>query len=325
MVRNRYSVVTDINHAIYAIMPENVSEIAILCYPGCSVAAVAGLHEVFDFNARLRQRENLTPLVARSVSPDNLPSDAPAAVVVPPAYANRDYLTPDPASVAWLARLKHGDCVLSSACAGAFYLGAAGVLDDRRATTHWALEDTLHRRFPRIQVDTAEILISDANIITAGGLLSWIDLALELVARFSTLAIMRELGRHFVVDTGRREQRYYRAFRPPLDHGDQAIQDAQRLMETGYGRDIRISALASAVALSERSFLRRFERACGLAPLAYLQRLRVQAAQAQLEHRSRTIDQIAFSVGYENTNAFRKTFRRLTGLSPSQYRQRLQR
>ena len=136
---------------------------------------------------------------------------------------------------------------------------------------------------------------------------------------------MREVGRHFVTDTGRRDQRPYRAFTPPMNHGDHQIEQAQFLIERTFAAPIRIAELAKTVALTERTFLRRFERATGLTPLTYVQHLRIQSAQRALESTPAPIDQIAYSVGYENANAFRKLFKRHTGLSPSQYRQRLKR
>ncbi|MCF6315702.1 MAG: helix-turn-helix domain-containing protein [Marinosulfonomonas sp.] len=296
----------------------------ILDYPGASLAAVAGLQEMFAHVARLHERDGMVPITLTVVTADSLPTTPPNAVILPPAFGNEQYLNPQRPVLDWL-RMLPDDCIMASACAGAFHLGAAGVLEQRRVTTHWALESELQDRFPNTAVDVDEILISDGRVITAGGLLSWVDLALELIARFSSLAVMREVGRHFVVDTGRREQRYYRAFNPPLNHGDTPIEQAQFLIERTFTARIRISELARTVALTERTFLRRFERATGHTPLAYVQHLRIQSAQRALENTAAAIEQISYAVGYENANAFRKLFKRHTGLSPSQYRQRLKR
>ncbi len=296
----------------------------LLNYPGASLAAVAGVQEMFTHVARLHKRDGLAPITLTVITADNLPTTPPSAVILPPAFGNDQYQNPSQTLIDWLRKLPD-DCVMASACAGAFYLGAAGVLDQRRATTHWALEQDLQACVPDANIDADEILISDGHLITAGGLLSWVDLALELIARFSSLAVMREVGRHFVVDTGRREQRYYRAFNPPINHGDTPIEQAQFLIERTFTARIRISELARTVALTERTFLRRFEAATGHTPLAYVQHLRIQSAQRSLENTAAAIDQIAYAVGYENANAFRKLFKRHTGLSPSQYRQRLKR
>ncbi len=296
----------------------------LLDYPGASLAAVAGLQEMFSHTARLHKRGDLVPITLTTVTATSLPDTQVDAVILPPAFDNNQYLNPPQAVIDWL-RLRNDNCIMASACAGAFYLGAAGLLDQRRITTHWALEQTLRDHVPNATVDVGEILIRDGCIITAGGLLSWVDLAIELINQLCGPEIMREVGRHFVVDTGRREQRYYSAFKPPMHHGDAMIKQAQGLIERTFTAPIRISELARTMATTERTFLRRFERATGHTPLAYVQHLRIQSAQRALENTTAAIDQIAYAVGYENANAFRKLFKRHTGLSPSQYRQRLKR
>lgn len=294
-------------------------------YPGASLAGAAGLQEMFAYVARLHLRDGLAVVNLTTATVDSLPTGAAQIVILPPAFGNDQYLTPSPPLIEWLQVQAKTGCVMASACAGAFYLGAAGLLQQRRVTTHWGLEATLRERFPDALVDTGEILIRDGQVVTAGGLLSWVDLALELIAGFSSPEVMREVGRHFVVDTGKREQRYYRSFTPPLNHGDTPIEQAQVLIERTFAAPISISELARTVGLTERTFLRRFERATGHTPLAYVQHLRIQSAQRSLENTAAAIEQIAYAVGYENANAFRKLFKRHTGLSPSQYRLRLKR
>lgn len=296
----------------------------LLNYPGASKAAVAGLQEVFSHTERLVKRDGLPPITLTTATMASLPITQSDAVILPPAFGNDHYLNPQPAVIEWLQQ-QNNTCIMASACAGAFYLGAAGLLEGRRVTTHWALEQTLRKSVPTAMVDVGEILINDGRIITAGGLLSWVDLALELISQLCGPEIMREVGRHFVVDTGHREQRYYSAFTPSVQHGDVMIKQAQSLIERTFTAPIRISELARTVGLTQRTFLRRFERATGHTPLAYVQHLRIQSAQRALENTPAAIDQIAYAVGYENVNAFRKLFKRFTGLSPSQYRQRLRR
>ena len=301
------------------------THLALVHYPGASQAALAGMAEMFSHCARLQRREGMAETALTSVTPSALPEARFDAVILPPAFGNQDFLAPDPALVGWLRGQHDGGALMASACAGAFYLGAAGLLDGRRVTTHWGLETRLQQRFPAARVNADAILTRDGRVVTAGGLLSWIDLALELAAEYASPRLMRELGRHFVTDTGRREQRYYRSFRPPTDHGDTAVLRAQRRIEEGYGQHLTVRGLAADAGLSERSLLRRFKAATGLTPLAYLQHTRIQAAQQRLESGPDPVEAIAFDVGYEDATAFRKVFRRLTGLTPSDYRRRLRR
>ncbi|PIE15611.1 MAG: AraC family transcriptional regulator [Rhodobacterales bacterium] len=306
-------------------MPSNPTHLGLLEYSGASSAAVFGLQEMFEFTARLNARDSLAALKLSIIRPPLLPDTKFDAVILPPAFGNRQYLDPPADLIQWLRMQAESRCIMASACAGAFYLGAAGLLDQRRATTHWHLGQDLQRRFPNAMIDIDEIIINQANLITAGGMVAWIDLALELIDRFCGTAIMREVGRYFVIDTGRRAQSYYRDFYPNLEHGDSRIKHAQLLLERTFTSPIRISEIAKTVALSERTFLRRFQTATSYTPLAYVQHLRMQSAKRHLENTRAAIEQIAYNVGYENTNAFRKVFKRYTGLSPSQYRQRLKR
>lgn len=298
--------------------------IALLDYPGASRAALEGLHEMLRHADRLARAAGLSGIELTRVTAPRTACRF-AAVVVPPAFGNRDYLRPEPGLVRWLAAEHAKGALMASGCAGAFYLGAAGALDGRRVTTHWALAEPLAARFPALRAEPEHVTICDGPIITAGGLFSWIDLGLELTARFTSRAIMRELGRFFVIDTGQRDQRHYRSFRPATDHTDAAILRAQHLLADNLARRWRIPELAVATALSERSLLRRFSAATGRTPLAYLQALRISAAQDRLADSATPVERVAAEVGYENANAFRKLFRRETGLSPSEYRKRLRR
>jgi len=292
--------------------------------PGASQAALAGLAEMFAYVDRLHARAGLAPLVLAQCTPETLPDLPPAAVILPPAFDSTAYLTPPASLSGWLARLPDTTLVCS-ACAGAFHLGAAGLLDERHVTTHWALERRLAETCPRARVDTSECVLRDGRVITAGGLMSWTDLALELIGQFSTLEILRETGRYFVLNTGRRAQRPFRAFLPLDDHADTQIAAAQRLYEREFRAPPSLTETAARVGLSPRSFQRRFARATMMSPRSYLLALRVEAARRALETSQTRIEQIAFAVGYENTNAFRKVFQRHMGMSPAAYRTRLQR
>jgi transcriptional regulator GlxA family with amidase domain len=171
-------------------------------------------------------------------------------------------------------------------------------------------------------VNAGRILVDDGDVITAGGLMAWVDLGLELVARFVHPALMRELGRVLVVDTAPREQRFYQSFIPRLDHGDDAILKVQHMLQRSYAEGMSVHALADAAHMSERSFLRRFDAATGLTPVRYLQRLRIQKACELFETSARPVEAIAHAVGYEDVSAFRKVFVRTMGLTPREFRRR---
>ena len=223
---------------------------------------------------------------------------------------------------AWLVERHDEGTLLCSVCVGAFVLARTGLLAGRPATTHWALAERFAARFPDVQLDTNALVIDDGDLMTAGGLMAWVDLGLRLVGRYLGPAIVLETARYFLVDPGGREQRFYSSFAPTLTHGDEAILRTQHWLWAKHASKVTLPMMAARAGLHERTFLRRFQAATGHTPTAYLQQLRVGKARELLELSSRSVDEIAWKVGYQDTSAFRKVFVRVMGLSPGEYRRR---
>ncbi|WP_243443336.1 helix-turn-helix domain-containing protein [Psychrobacter sp. JCM 18903] len=212
--------------------------------------------------------------------------------------------------------------ILSSVCAGAFLLGETGLLSKRKATTHWGYVEDFKQRFPDVELDVDRIIIEDGDIVTAGGAMAWTDLGLRMVDRFLGSQVMNETARMLLIDPSRREQCYYSAFSPNLTHGDTAILKVQHWLQRTNAQDIDLSTLANCAQLEERTFLRRFHKATGMTSTEYCQRLRIGEAKDFLQFSSSPVEQIAWKVGYSDASAFRKIFKRLVGLTPSEYRRR---
>jgi len=316
---------------------DSVIGIGILNYPGVLKSASYGFDEMFSI-ANLISR-NMAPAqsskqfqvhqfnladIEGAISEQGAEDQWPElhAVIVPPSLQNEYQDMPVTAINPWL-RTYHGQgAVICSACAGAFILARTGILQGRSVTTHWALEDRFRQMHPDIDLDVQKILINDGDVMTAAGLMSWVDLGLELVARFMSPVIMRQLGKNMIVDTGLREQRYYQSFSPKLDHGDEAILKAQHYVQQHFNSPLSASDMAAKSILTERTFLRRFVKATGFKPIQYLQRLRIQKACTLLESTGDTVEMIALKVGYEDTSAFRKTFMKIMGLTPREFKNR---
>ncbi|MGL5334789.1 MAG: GlxA family transcriptional regulator, partial [Enterovibrio sp.] len=210
-------------------------------------------------------------------------------------------------------------------CAGSFMLAAAQILHKRPITTHWGLADAFMQQFPQQPLKTDALLIDHGDVISAGGLMSWVDLGLELVARFTNAQVMRSLGKILVVDTAEREQRFYQQFTPSFLHGDSAIEKLQAWLAMNLSLPITLMQLSQQGAMTERTLIRRFTKATSYTPYEYLQRLRVQRACELLEASKASFSQIASQVGYDNSAACRKAFVRIMGLTPSAFRQRFSR
>lgn len=303
--------------------------IAIVQYPGAMQSAVEGLRELFGLANRLSTEHDATAPFNICIQDGLLITDADnttmpshQVIILPPCIDGTYYGEEHQTLTPWLKAQHQRGAVLCSVCAGAFILAQTGLLDQRPATTHWLLAERFSERFPAVYLDDNKILINDGDLITAGGLMAWLDLGLELVAQFAHPALMRQLGKQLVVDTGPREQRYYRRFMPRLNHGDSTILHSQHHLQRHFHDNLSVKGLATSSHLTERTFLRRFVRATGLKPSEYLQQLRVSKACDALESSQSTVEKIASEVGYEDVSAFRKVFIKITGLTPREFRAR---
>ena len=192
----------------------------------------------------------------------------------------------------------------------------------RPVTTHWALEEEFRKTFPDTQLNAEHLLIDDNDIVTAGGLMAWLDLGLFIVNRCLGPQLVSQTARHLLIDTAGREQRNYRSFRPPLTHGDREILALQHWLEGHVENDISIKGMAEQTQLSDRTFLRRFKAATGITPHSYVQNLRIEKARGLLERTRMPVTQIAWNVGYHDPSAFSRLFKATTGLTAGDYRKR---
>lgn len=320
-------------------MTKPAIHIGIAHYPGALLSAVQGLAEQFFLANRICRERGMGEIFQTIVfdsrqlgseedsrgeedSGEGRLPDTLQVVILPPCLEDDAYLEPPPALLDWITRQHRSGAIVCSVCAGAFVLARTGLLDGRRVTTHWALADAFATRFPEVRVDSRKLLINDSDIITAGGLMSWVDLGLELVAQFSDSQVMRQLGKYLIVDTGAREQSYYRSFTPKLDHGDEVIVRVQHQLQREFSQPLKVRDLAKQVHLTERTFLRRFVSATGLKPTHYIQRLRIQKACELIETSALAFERVAENIGYEDLSAFRKTFIRITGQTPREFKKR---
>jgi transcriptional regulator GlxA family with amidase domain len=224
--------------------------------------------------------------------------------------------------VAWIRRMYDGGADVASACTGAFLLGEAGLLDGRAATTHWAFQDLLRQRYPRVRVRPEAIVVDEGRVCTAGGAMSFLNLALHLIERWLGADVARFASKVFLVDVNKPPQTAYAILAGQKSHADAEILRAQGLMESALAAGSSVGELSAKIEMSRRTFVRRFTRATGSSPREYLQRVRIEAAKRALEGTRRSVVSIAAGIGYSDPVAFRRVFARLTGLTPADYRRR---
>ncbi|MCC0031600.1 MAG: helix-turn-helix domain-containing protein [Brucellaceae bacterium] len=298
----------------------NPVRVGLVAYDGVQMSAVLGMADMLAVANRYGQ--GATPMESSVLLPDGLPADEGFdALVIPPNLTGRRGAD-DRRLHGFIRQQMAGGAIICSACAGAFWLGHAGVLDHRPVTTHWALEEEFRDAFPLAQLHAEHILVDDHDIVTAGGVMAWIDLGLHLVRRWLGPAVVSQVCRHMLIDPQGREQRNYRSFRPRLDHGDQAIRALQGWMEAHVAGDLGVAALARKAGLAERTLQRRFSAATGLALSTYVQELRVEKARGLLERSAMPVNEICWAVGYEDPSAFSRLFKAISGVSAGDYRKR---
>ncbi|WP_030620736.1 GlxA family transcriptional regulator [Streptomyces sclerotialus] len=256
------------------------------------------------------------------ITPDlALPDVAPPdTLLVPGGQGTRD---PDPRLVDWLRTHAPRARRKVSVCTGAFLLAAAGLLDGRRATTHWAMCDTLASRFPRVDVDPEPIFIRAGDLATSAGVTAGIDLALALVEEDLGRDVALTVARHLVVYLRRpgnqtqfsAQLAAQTAERPPL-------RELQHWITEHPAADLSVEALAARSGLSPRHFARAFRDEVGMTPGRYVDRVRLEAARRLLEDTTNGIERIARRCGYGTPESMRRAFLRTLGTGPAEYRRR---
>lgn len=212
--------------------------------------------------------------------------------------------------------------LIAGVCTGVAMLAEAGLLDGRPATTHWALADEYRERYPAVDWKSELFITESENLFCGGGVYASLDMCLYLVERLAGYEIAKQCGRALLIDAPRTWQA---SFSTPLikqSHHDEKIQRCQDIMQEQFRSVLSIDDLARHSGMSTRNFNRRFKEATGETPLNYLHKLRVNCAKTLLETDFKSVQQVCFEIGYEDVPFFRRIFKRYTGLTPSDYKQR---
>ncbi|WP_433737367.1 GlxA family transcriptional regulator [Pseudomonas putida] len=314
-----------------------IAELGVLIYPGAQMAAVHGLTDLFGVANRIAADHQAAQLPLLRVShwrvegeqpPTRVYDSHPAgdgalvAVLIPPSIAGFTEGQAPKALIHWLRQQHAHGATLGGVCVGSILLAESGLLDGRSATTHWTSAKTFAERYPAIKLKADTPIVDDGDLITTAGLMAWSELGLRLVDRLLGPSIATGTARFLVVEHSDSASECGSNFAPILNHGDASILKVQHWLQSTGATDVSLTAMAARAGLEERTFLRRFRAATGLKPTEYCQHLRVGKAREMLEFTNGTIDHIAWTVGYQDPGAFRSTFKKITGLAPSDYRMR---
>lgn len=230
-----------------------------------------------------------------------------------------------PRLVQWLQRMHDRGALLCSACSGLFLLAETGRWDGRDATVHFGYAREFASLFPAVPVHPERVLVVSGQreeLVSSGASTTWHDLVLYLIARHAGATVAQGVARMFALQWHQDGLAPYMVFEGRLDHGDAEIRSAQEWLARHFAVAHPVDEMVRRSRLAERTFKRRFAAATGLAPIDYVQRLRIEDAKRRLERTDAPIDEIGWRVGYEDPAFFRRLFRRLTGMAPGAYRKR---
>jgi transcriptional regulator GlxA family with amidase domain len=230
-----------------------------------------------------------------------------------------------PALVRWIASQHARGALLCSACSGIFLLAETGLFDGRDATVHFGYARPFAQAYPSVPIHPERVLVISGRheeLVSSGASTTWHDLVLYLIARFAGATSAQDVARLFALQWHQDGLAPYIVFEGRHDHGDADIERAQQWLRDHFSVANPVEAMIRRSGMAERTFKRRFANATGLAPIAYVQRLRIEDAKKRLERTDASVDEISWRVGYEDSAFFRRLFKRTTGLTPSAYRRR---
>ena len=226
---------------------------------------------------------------------------------------NRDFIP-------WIVEQHENGAEIASLCMGAFLLASTGLLKGKKCATHWLATNDFRRMFPDVELVTEKIITSENGIYSSGGAFSYLNLILYLIEKYAGREMSILAAKVFAIEIEREDQLSFTIFQGQKDHEDESIQEAQAFIEQNFEDKITVDQLADMLALSRRSLERRFKRATSNTISEYIQRVKIEVAKKNLETSRKNVNEVMYDVGYSDTKAFRTIFKKITGLSPMEYR-----
>jgi len=227
--------------------------------------------------------------------------------------------------IPWIVQQYNNGAEVASLCLGAFLLAATGLLKGRKCATHWMAENAFRQMFPDVNLVTEKIITDEQGIYSSGGAFSYLNLILYLIEKYAGREMSVLAAKVFAIEIERDNQLSFAIFQGQKWHEDDSVKKAQEFIEKNFQDKITVDQLASMLALGRRSLERRFRKATDNTVNEYIQRVKIEAAKMSLESSRENVNEVMYKVGYSDTKAFRVTFKRITGLSPMEYRNKYNR
>jgi transcriptional regulator GlxA family with amidase domain len=222
----------------------------------------------------------------------------------------------------WLLSQYRGGAEIVCLCVGSFYLASTGLLDEKKCAVHWAAKSEFSDLFPKVVIVDNAIITDENGIYTCGGGYSYLNLILYLFEKHLGRELAVLASKMFEIDIARKSQNSFAIFIGQKNHGDQTVLGAQEWIENNPADPCTVDAICNRFGVGRRTFERRFKKCTGNSIAAYTQRAKVEFVKRQLETGGRTVNEIVYETGYNDIDAFRKVFKRITALSPVEYRKK---
>ena len=222
--------------------------------------------------------------------------------------------------VPWIVKQYAQGAEVVSLCVGSFFLAATGILDGKKCSTHWSFADDFRKLFPNAQLMDDRIITEADGIYTSGGAYSFTNLLLYLIEKYAGREVAVSAAKAFMLDIEKTSQSPFMVFVGQRTHHDQAVLNAQDYIEQHYQDKITIDELCDRNNVGRRTFERRFKKATANTVMEYIQRVKIEAAKKQLESGRKTVNEVMYDIGYSDSKAFREVFKKITNMSPVEYR-----
>ena len=314
---------------------------------GAIISSIVGPYEILDFVNQQINQNSLTALTAYEIDFVGLDSnvafhqgmfcihptktldqvDKTDLIIITTPYGDMaTEITNNQEFFPWIRKmhLEEG-AEVASLCIGAFLLAATGLMQNKACTTHWSAVPEFKQLYPEIELLPEKILVDDAGIYSSGGSYSYLNLMLYLIQRYNGYEMAKLVSKVFEIDMRRQSQKPFIIFQGQRSHDDQIVKKIQDYLEKHYDKKLSLDELSARFHISKRNLIRRFKRATSNTPIQYLQRVKVEAAKRELENTEQSITEIMLEAGYNDIKSFRQTFKKFSGLSPSEYRTRYSR
>jgi transcriptional regulator GlxA family with amidase domain len=247
-------------------------------------------------------------------------------IIIPAVHGDPESVMKDNEKfVPWIIQQYKSGAEVASLCIASFFLAGTGLLNGRQCATHWSAANDFRAMFPEVRLVDDKIMTEEDGIYTSGGAYSFLNLLLYIIEKYAGRDIAVIAAKTFMIDIDKISQSPFIIFQGQKTHDDEPIKKAQDFIEKNYDERITIDQLASMLALGRRNMERRFKKATSNTVVEYIQRVKIEAAKKNLETGRKNINEVMYEVGYSDTKAFRTIFRKFTGLSPVEYKQKYNR